>query len=85
MQGDFETDFGSLQQIAEKTDGLFYRATDSNEFAEVLNSIDTLEKDNLNAKPKLFIEPYYMYFLVPAIFLFLFDLLVRSFYLRYFV
>jgi len=85
MQGEFETDFGSLQQIAEKTDGLFYRATDSNEFAEVLNSIDTLEKDNLNVKPRLFVEPYYMYFLLPAILLLLFDLLVRSFYLRYYI
>lgn len=85
LQGEFETDFGSLQQIAEKTEGLFYRALDSNEFAEVLNSIDTLEKDNLNAKPKLFVEPYYMYFLLPAILLLLFDLLVRSFYLRYYI
>ena len=85
MQGEFETDFGSLQQIAEKTDGLFYRATDSNAFAEVLNSIDTLEKDNLNSKPRLFVEPYYMYFLLPAILLLLFDLFVRSFYLRYYI
>ncbi len=85
MQGEFETDFDSLQQIAEKTDGLFYRATDSNEFAEVLNSIDTLEKDNLNVKPRIFIEPFYMYFLLPAILLLIFDLLIRSFYLRYYI
>ena len=85
LQGEFETDFDSLQQIAEKTDGLFYRATDSNEFAEVLNSIDTLEKDNLNVKPRIFVEPHYMYFLLPAILLLVFDFLIRSFYLRYYI
>lgn len=85
LQGEFETDFDSLRQISEKTDGLFYRATDSNEFAEVLNSIDTLEKDNLNVKPKIFVEPHYMYFLLPAILLLVCDLLLRSFYLRYYV
>jgi Ca-activated chloride channel homolog len=85
LQGEFETDFDSLQQIAEKTDGLFYRATDSNEFAEVLNSIDTLEKENLNVKPRLFVEPYYMHFLLPAVLLLVFDFLIRSFYLRYYI
>ena len=52
MQGEFETDFDSLQQIAEKTDGLFYRATDSNEFAEVLNKV---EDTFLPAKTQRFI------------------------------
>lgn len=85
LQGEFETDFESLQKIADKTGGIFYRATDSNEFAEVLDSIDTLEKDNLNVKPKIFVEPYYMYFLFPAIVLLLFDFLIRSFYLRYYI
>lgn len=80
-----ETDFDSLKQISQKTDGMFYRALDSNEFAEVLRSIDSLEKDLLNAKPKTFIESHFMYYLFPGILLFLFDLFLRAFYRKYFI
>lgn len=85
LPGAFQVDFESLDEISRRTGGLFYRATDPNEFAEVLNSIDKLEKDVLISKPDVVVESYFYYFLNLAMVLFALDLLVRTFYLRYYL
>ncbi|MCB1192411.1 MAG: VWA domain-containing protein [Leptospiraceae bacterium] len=85
LPGAFQVDFESLNEISILSGGLFYRATDPNEFAEVLNSIDELEKDLLVSKPEVAVESYFYYFLNVAILLFAIDLLIRTFYLRYYL
>lgn len=80
-----QVDFDSLKKISDSTGGLFYRATDTNQFQKILDSIDRLEKDKLETKPIVFSFSKYEIFLYPAIFLFMVDLLLRTFVWRYFV
>ena len=45
-----EIDSKTLAEIAEKTDGAFYRATDNKKLQQVYQDIDKLEKTKLNVK-----------------------------------
>lgn len=80
-----ETDFQSLQEISEITNGKFYRAIDSGQLEKTLEDINSLEKDSLAAPPKIMAESKYLYFFIPALLLFTLDILVRSFIFKFFV
>lgn len=79
-----ELDFGSLEKISNLTNGNFYRATDSNELEKIFDSIDSLEKDRFDSKPKKYVESFFAKFLIYAILILCLDLMIRSFYLRYY-
>lgn len=81
----YQVDFEFLKKIAGQTGGLFYRATNAEKFETVLNSIDALERDTVKTKPKIIIESKYRLFLYPAILIWILDLLLRAFYVRYYI
>ena len=45
-----EIDTKTLADIAKKTDGNFYRATNNNELKQIYHDIDKLERSKLNVK-----------------------------------
>ncbi len=79
-----QIDFDSLKKISEETKGSFYRAADVEQFQRVMDSIDRLEKDTIESKPVIFVYSKFDYFLYPAIFLLIIDLLLRTFVVRYY-
>ncbi|MCB1143616.1 MAG: VWA domain-containing protein [Leptospiraceae bacterium] len=82
-QNSMEVDFESLENISKLTGGVFYRATDSDQLQEVLNDVDRLEKTYMPTKPVVIIESAFEVFLIPAIFILILELLIKSFYLRH--
>lgn len=73
-----EIDGKTLAEIAEKTDGAFYRATDNKKLQQVYQDIDKLEKTKLNVKhySKKY-EAYSVFAFVAAICLLL-EMLLRT-------
>jgi Ca-activated chloride channel family protein len=56
---EYEVNFEFLDKIAKQTNGVFFRAENLSEFTEVLSSIDRLEKEILNSKPKQQVQTNY--------------------------
>jgi Ca-activated chloride channel family protein len=80
-----ETDFSSLETISKDTEGLFFRAQDTQDLENVMNSIDTLEKDLLQNKPNFMIESKHELYLIIGILILLIDLLTRAYVLRFYI
>lgn len=60
-----EIDTKSLQQIAQVTDGVFYRATDNQSLHQVYQEIDKLEKTKIKVnKYNLYSEEFFLFLLV---------------------
>jgi Ca-activated chloride channel homolog len=77
-----EIDEGILKEIATKTGGKYFRATDNNKLAQVYKEIDQLEKSKIDVKQFIRKEEKY---LVPAIIAFCFlliEILARSLLMR---
>jgi len=64
-----------LEQIADRTGGRFFRATDPQGLSQIFNRIDALEKAPLPA-PLLRREDRYYYFLWPALVIFCLEILL---------
>jgi Ca-activated chloride channel family protein len=80
-----EIDFQSLEEISSITKGKFYRAIDSNQLEATLKDIDQLERDKLDAPPKIIVEPYFQKYLYAAILILFLDLVFRTFVWKFFV
>ncbi len=80
-----DVDFEGLEKISKLTGGLFYRATDPGQLESVLSDIDTLEKTYITSKPRVVMESRFDFFLIPALFLFGIDLLLRAFFWKYYL
>jgi Ca-activated chloride channel homolog len=80
-----DVDFEGLEKISKLTGGLFYRATDPGQLESVLSDIDTLEKTYITSKPRVVMESRFDFFLIPALFLFGIDLLLRAFLWKYYL
>ena len=78
LQVPVEIDAKTLQAIADKTEGAFYRATNNEKLHEVYQEIDQLEKTKLNVKKfsKKY-EAYGIFALLAAIALLL-EILLRT-------
>jgi Ca-activated chloride channel family protein len=63
---EFTMDEGLLKQIAELTNGQYFRATDQNALASIYRKIDELEKSEADEKLYLIRDPLYYYFLAAA-------------------
>lgn len=77
-----EIDEGILKEIASKTGGKYFRATDNNKLVQVYKEIDQLEKSKIDVKQFIRKEERY---LAPAIIAFCFlviEILARSLLLR---
>ena len=72
-----EIDEEVLRQIAEKTDGAYFRATDNNKLREIYQEIDQLEKTRLDVKHFSKKKEEYFPFLLAAMLLLLDEILMR--------
>ncbi|HAR64300.1 MAG: aerotolerance regulator BatA [Candidatus Margulisiibacteriota bacterium] len=72
----------SLKQIASITGGRYFRATDSNKLREIYKKIDSLEKTEMKIKEYDNFGELANYFLVPAMLIFLLEIILSLTWLR---
>ena len=72
-----EIDEEVLQRIAETTGGTYFRATDNNKLREIYQEIDQLEKTRLDVKHFSKKKEEYFPFLLAAMLILLFEILLR--------
>lgn len=77
-----EIDTKTLKDIAQTTDGNFYRATNNKELKQIYQDIDKLEKNKMNVKH--FAKRYEAYqpFIIAAFLILLMEILLRITWLR---
>ncbi len=81
----YEVNFDILNELSQKTGGVFYRAEDVSQLREVLAAIDSLEKDLLALPPEEVRETDALLFLTYALALLALDLFLRTWAFRYYV
>jgi Ca-activated chloride channel family protein len=62
-----EMDEDLLQEIADLTDGRYYRATDAERLQEVFGVIDALEKTEIESKIRVLYSELFHWSLIPAV------------------
>lgn len=67
-----------LMEIAEKTGGLYFRATDKNALAEIFSKIDAMEKTKMEMKVSVNYRELFTFFFYPAVLLFIFEVFLLS-------
>ena len=72
-----EIDEGTLRQIADVTDGRYFRATNNEKLREIYLEIDQMEKTKIDVKEYSKKEEEYMRFGLLATVLFMFEILIR--------
>jgi len=77
-----EIDEESLQQIAAKTDGKYFRATNNQKLIEIYREIDQMERSKIDVKEYSKREEEYLMFGLAAVVLLLLEMLVRNIILR---
>ncbi len=77
-----EIDTQTLRQIAQTTDGNFYRATNNRELKQIYHDIDKLEKTKMNVKHFSTRYEAYQPFALAALVVLLAEILLRTTWLR---
>lgn len=77
-----EIDEAILSQIAQMTDGLYFRATNNNKLKEIYNEIDKLEKEKINVKEFSKRKEEFLIFAIIALIALFFEILLKNTYLR---
>ncbi len=77
-----EIDEQTLRQIAEVTEGRYFRATDNEKLREIYREIDQMEKSRIDVKEYSKQEEEYMRFGLLATILFMIEILVRYLFFR---
>ena len=77
-----EIDEDVLKEIAAKTEGTYFRATDNNKLREIYQEIDQLEKTRLDVKHFSKKKEEYFPFLLAALLLLLTEILLRYTFFR---
>ncbi len=80
-----EIDEKLLTQISEMTGGKYFRATDNDRLKEIYSDIDELEKTEIEEFKYYSVDEKYRYFLLPAIILIAFEMIMKLTILRSFV
>lgn len=80
-----EIDEKLLTQISEMTGGKYFRATDNEKLKEIYSDIDKLEKTEIEEFKYYSVDEKFRYFLVPAILLIVFELIMKLTILRSFI
>ena len=80
-----EIDEKLLTQISEMTGGKYFRATDNERLREIYSDIDKLEKTEIEEFKYYSVDEKFRYFLVPAILLIVFELIMKLTILRSFI
>ncbi len=79
-----DIDEETLQKIAEKTGGQFFRATDTEGLKKIYATIDKLEKSEAKVKHYEEYRDLFRYFLIPALLLLLLEMVLKETILRKF-
>ena len=80
-----EIDEKLLTQISEMTGGNYFRATDNDRLKEIYSDIDELEKTEIEEFKYYSVDEKYRYFLLPAIILIAFEMIMKLTILRSFI
>jgi len=80
-----EIDEKLLTQISEMTGGKYFRATDNDRLKEIYSDIDKLEKTEIEEFKYYSVDEKYRYFLLPAIILIAFEMIMKLTILRSFI
>ena len=80
-----EIDEKLLTQISEMTGGKYFRATDNERLKEIYSDIDKLEKTEIEEFKYYSVDEKFRFFLVPAILLIVFELIMKLTILRSFI
>ena len=80
-----EIDEKLLTQISEMTGGKYFRATDNDRLKEIYLDIDELEKTEIEEFKYYSVDEKYRYFLLPAIILIAFEMIMKLTILRSFI
>ncbi len=81
VQAEVAIDETTLKRIADITGGLFFRARDPKSLAEIYEKINKLETTEVKVKEYRSYEPLFWYFLLPALAILLFEVLLSRTYL----
>ena len=80
-----EIDEELLTQISEMSGGKYFRATDNSKLKEIYNEIDKLEKTEIEEFKYYSVDEKFRVFLIPAIILIVFELLMKFTILKSFI
>jgi len=80
-----EIDEKLLTQISEMTGGKYFRATDNDRLEEIYSDINKLERTEIEEFKYYSVDEKFRYFLVPAILLIVFELVMKFTILRSFI
>ena len=73
-----EIDEDMLKKIANNTNGRYFRATDEEKLEEIFNEISEMEKTKIDVKEYTRYAELFMWFVFPAFFLFLLEILLAN-------
>jgi Ca-activated chloride channel family protein len=79
---EMELDENTLKEIAQLTDGEYFRATDSEELMKIYDTIDELEKSSIETKSFVSYTDKFSFFIAPALALLLLQFLLSEVWLR---
>jgi Ca-activated chloride channel family protein len=77
-----EIDEDVLRNIAQMTDGQYFRATSNQKLRAIYNEIDKLEKTKIEVKEYSRKDEKYMFFAIAAFILLLFEIVLRTIFLK---
>ena len=77
-----EIDTKTLKEISSKTGGKFFRATDKGALADIYKEIDKLERSEIEVKDYTKYKELYVLFLIPAIIIMFFYLIIKKYLFR---
>ena len=80
-----EIDDELLTQISEMSGGKYFRATDNSKLKEIYDEIDKLEKTEIEEFKYYSVDEKFRFFLIPAIILIVFELLMKFTVLKSFI
>ena len=80
-----EIDENLLTQISEMTGGKYFRATDNERLEQIYSDIDKLEKTEIEEFKYYSVDEKFRYFLLPAIILIVFEMIMKLTILRSFI
>ena len=80
-----EIDEESLKKISEMSGGKYFRATDNNSLENIYSEIDKLEKTEIEEFTYYSVDEKFRYFLIPAIILIVFEMIMKFTILRSFI
>ena len=77
-----DLDEDTLMTVAQKGNGSYFRAADSKELKKIYANIDQLEKTRIKTKEFFNYKELYRFFLFPAFFLLIFEVIYKSLFLK---